>query len=328
MKRSLKNIKPILPRWKQAGKDRQLKQLKLMLKTCLLLVFLFLLIGVIFEAWRGFKSSVWDGKATLYLGVQQGENLWLVKIDRFDQEVIAGKIAPNFILNISRGFGQQQAKNVYRLGELEKISGIGLVSESLALSFGLPVEGVIYLPEKEEDLKLSFILIKSLFGFGGTNLTRWDLLRLLALVNNLRHDQVESFSFINAPGVVSQKRPDGVEVFQIDPKRLDPWLTRDFASFQWVNEACSWQVSNATGHSGLASQIARILANSGIQVVSVNEAEKGQGGIYQSEEAECTAAVFFSQYLNLPLKKESLGDYRTEVRVILDEAFWNNCCSH
>lgn len=327
MARSLPKIKPKLPKWKLMNGAKRKEQFKLMLKTALVLAMVLFLLAIVVELWRSWQKSVWDGQETLYLGFQQGERLWLVKIDKSQEEIIMGEIAPNLVLTLSRGFGEQQARNIYKRGEMEKISGVKMVKESLTWTFGLPVKGVVWLPESKESLNLSLNLSKSLLGIGRTNLTRWDLLRLLWLTKSLRFDQVMDFSFTDLTGALEQVRPDGVEVIILDPERVDSWIAQRLASRELVNETCTWEVNNATAHLGLAAQVARLLHNTGVQVAIVGKAEKSQSGIYLSKETDCQAPDYFSRFLNLPLYEEKDSGSHSEITVVIGEDFWQSCCS-
>lgn len=254
--------------------------------------------------------------------------MWLARAEKELREITVGKIPPNLLLNLSRGYGEQLAKNVYRFGENEKMPAQDLVKESVGLSFGLPVEGVIIFNNKLEDLNLSFVLLKTFFGFGKTNLTKWDSLRLFWFVKDLRLDQAEFFLFSETPGVLRQMRPDGVEVFLLEPEILDSWIGQHFASQELINERCSWEVNNATGHSGLAGMVARILRNSGLQIATIGESGRETGGIFLDEKVDCPSVDFFSKFLEIPVRKSKLEGSRAEVTLILGNDFWQRCCEH
>ena len=327
MRQSIKRSTRKSSKSERQSKKKLKRQWRLMTKTSLVLVSFFILLAVGIEIGRSCWRAVWDGQRTFYLTVQQEETLWLVKLDKNQKEMIIGEIPPNLIVTGARGFGEQQAKNIYKLAEMEKSLDENLIKESMAWTFGLPIEGIIYLPKSVDKFNLKHVLIKKLFGMGETNLARWDLIRLLGFVQSLRFDQINTFSFSQAIGVYKEKRPDGVEILKFDPEQLDIWLSQNFTSRELVNESLSWEVINTTEHSGLAGQVARLLRNTGIQVTKISEGKAQTSGIFSKQKIDSKGLDFFSHFLQLPLKFEESGEFQSDVRVVLGENFWQRCCT-
>jgi hypothetical protein len=318
---------PLIPRWKKVFKLKQKRQWLAWLRVGLWLAGFLIVGSLILEVWRGWRQSLWDGKSTFYLAVQAGETTWLVKVDQQQEEVYAGTIPGNLMVQAAHGFGEYQAKNLYQLGKQEEVGGARLVRESLAWTFGLPVKGVVRFAQGQEELRLPISLTKSLLGFGETNLTRWDRFRLWLTVSGLRQDRQEEFSFAQVPGVSQKQRPDGVTVLVVDESRLDQWLPQRYASMELVNEPYTWEVVNASAYSGLAGQVGRLLRNIGLQVVQVTEGELPQEGIFIDEDVDPAAVSFLSEFFGLPLVKGEPGAHSADIVIGVGDEFARACCT-
>lgn len=312
--------------WKQLIREEHQRQWLALFKAGVWLLLLVLIGSVLFEIWRAFRQSQWDGKRTFYLVVQTGETSWLAKLDKQQEEVYVGQIPGNTLFRTAGGFGEYQAKHLYRLGEQEGVGGAELIRQSAVATFGLPVQAVIRFSAEAKTLHLPAILAKSLLGFGETNLTRWDRLRLWLLVAGLRQDRLEQFSFIQVPGVSEKQRPDGVTVFTLDQDRLDRWLAQRFTSTELVNDPSTWEVINASGQPGLAAQVGRLLRNTGLQVVQVSEGEIPQEAIFTEANIDPSAVEWFSDFLNLPIVTKRPEGSRSDIVVGVGEEFARLCC--
>lgn len=320
-------IPSLVPGWKKALRLKHSRQWSAVLRAGLWLAGFLLVGSLILEVWRGWSQSLWDGKSTFYLAVQAGETTWLVKVDRQREEVYAGKVPGNLMMQAAHGFGEYQAKNLYQLGKQEGIGGARLVRESLGWTFGLPVKGIVRFSQGQEEIRLPMSLAKSLLGFGETNLTRWDRVRLWQTVSGLRQDRQEEFSFAQVSGVTQKQRPDNVPVLVVDESRLDRWLAQRYASMELVNEPYTWEVVNASTHPGLAGQVGRMLRNIGLQVVQVSEGQLPQEGIFTNEDVDSAAVRFLSEFLGLPVVQEEPGTHSADVVVGVGDEFARACCT-
>lgn len=317
------------PSWQASAQEKRRRQWRSFWLSIIVVLLFFLAAAAILEFWKGWRQAIWDGKRTFYFAIQAGETSWLVKLDKDPKEAIAVEIPPDMILSVAKGFGEYQAKSIYKLGELEKSSGSDLLKDSLTLSFGLPVEGVIRFSKPlKQQFSLKFLLLKTVIGLGKTNLTKWDSLRLFLLSQSLRGDQIEIFSFTEIPGVTAQVRPDGLKVWVIEPERLDIWLRQRLVNNELVNETYTWEVINATDHSGFAAQVARLLRNTGLQVVKMSEGEASESQLLVANSINSSGLEFFSHFLDIPIKRGRTDSSQADVKLILGDSFWRRCCSH
>ncbi|OGD62552.1 hypothetical protein A2160_05905 [Candidatus Beckwithbacteria bacterium RBG_13_42_9] len=320
---------PHRPKWKERELIKKRQGLKVLVRAgfyLLLALFFLLAIG---EIWKNWHQALWDNQRTFYFAVQEGETSWLVKADKNQQEAVVIKIPGHTLINTARGFGEYQAKSIYKMGEIEKISGIDLVKESLTWTFGIPVEGVLKFDQETKNLDLKTAFFKASLGWGKTNLTKWDLWRLFLFFNKLRLDQVETVTINDVPGVETKLRLDGVTVLSLDTERLDNWLLSRFTSSEMVNEPYSWEVMNTTMNSGLAAQVARLLRNTGVQVVQVNEGSAQESKIYVDNKVNSQAVRFFSRFLKIPISlSQPDRSSQGEITVVLGNDFWCSCCQY
>lgn len=315
---------------KRNKKQKNKKQKAVALKLALFLIIAITLLGLFFEVWQNFNRSLWDDKETFYFLVGNQKNFLLIKADKQNQNAVLGQIPGNTVLNTAYGFGQVLSQNIYKLAQVEQVSALKFLTDSFSLTFGLPVSGVVFFPgQSENQLHLEKALWLSLFGFGKTNMSRWDTARLAWFFSRLDSSGYTRLNFSDAQGLKKNIRPDGLEVIEIDQKVMDIWLSQKFVNQDLVNEPLTWEVINISDHQGLAGQLSRLLTNIGFQVVQLTRSQdQMEEGVYIGNDAHSKGAFFLAKHLQLDLYTDLLPEgSRGEAVVVVGDQYWQKCCT-
>lgn len=299
--------------------------------TSFLGIVLVFLTGIGWRFYRLLGESSWDGKHQLNLAFQ-AETVFLASFDPGNQSVKILIFPEGTFIQTIHGHGPYRLESVYPLGKLEGRGG-ELLAGSLQEYLGFPVDGYFFLEKEKvilDDPKgiknfLKKTTREMLLREKETNLSRWDLFCLWWLVNRVKGSDILILDLGEHLAFSSVLLPDGTAAVEINQEQLD----RDIQS--WLSdeavrtENLSLAVLNATSHSGLARQGARLITNLGGRVVAVGEKQESR------ERCELRSSKKYRDFYTVSkLGKifgclwtgEELENQRAQVVLILGEDYW------
>jgi hypothetical protein len=200
------------------------------------------------------QESLWDGKSRLSLIQLSDTKIELINLIPEERKKIIWEIDPTIKVEVPFGYGEYQFNKVYNLGELDQIGG-PLLLRTASNFFGIPITA--YRVGRK------------------TNLSWWDEIRfkwqdLLDLNQEVTQDLTLKVAQINQV---------------VNEVTFDPEVAK---------EEIKIAVINATGKSGEASNIARMLTNRGAQVVNVGNTQTQEESQLIIVSADLTKSKVFS----------------------------------
>lgn len=190
------------------------------------------------------------------------------------------------------GYGAYRLNQVYNLGKIEKQEGallLGAVSKFL----GAPLDGYIYIPGLEAEIKSAGDLKKNFLGAGfpleltrkligekaklETDISPVSLLRLWAGARTINLAQINFLDLAKSGLLEKMVLADGSQALTINPERLDTLSKDVFRDFNFEKENYRVEIINTTKTAGLAREAARILTNSGVSVINLGTGEREIG---------------------------------------------------
>lgn len=324
-----------MPSWKVAQSKRQKKR-----KTKLALIVLGIVLAILvlaqgvkfsqllFSPWKlsssGKQNFSWNNQFNINLLVRS-ENISLVSFNPQDQEITILNIPDQTLIEASHGFGSWQLRAIYDLGQLQKgVGGDKLLKDSLSSFFGLPIEGMVEgdLTTLIKDKKLSFFSVPTL----KTDLSLYDLIRLEMELSKVRFDKVKETNLEDSGVLDKQKLADGTQVLQADPVRLDQLLS-ELSDQSITQEHKTIAIFNSTNHPGLAQKAARLIANTGGDVIIVsNGKNKYEKSKISGEKSKTLSRIkqIFEANDTIDPKDEDLVLSRAQINLFLGEDYFNN----
>jgi hypothetical protein len=246
-------------------------------------MFLSGVIGItIWKTYFVLKQSIWDGEHQLNI-VIDAQPVILVSFEPVrDPPLNILTIPEQTQIEIVHDFGFYRLESVTGLAGYEGRIGGQLLAESLSEYLGIPQEAYISeLDIKQADNKnpTSFIsetIWNLLRGHGRTNLSKWDLVRLLWQIK-LRHlDRSSLINLCDDDVCYKETLIDGSEVIKINLEKADR-ITDDYFKDNLIcQESLTISVLNQTSSVGLANTAARMITKIGGRVIQIGE-EKDTG---------------------------------------------------
>ncbi len=289
----------------------------------IILALIFMLLSI--SAFNLWQKRLWDGESRFTIALN-ADPVTIFSIEPTSHKAVLITIPSNTIFDVPYGYGDYLASSIFRLGALDKKRGGGvLFSKSVENSLGIMVDGYVSLKQETlsfplktaEDIrlvksnyfsyiKLPAILWGALTPTYETNLSFLDLIALFFKIKSLRSDQIELINIGELSLLSDRKLPDGAEVKIIDDEIFDSALNDNFQDISIRKELVSFQVVNATDKDQLATQIGRILKNSGINVVSKTTAPK-------TESYLCKLKIFEKKALSSLVVRKVAGHYNCQI---------------
>lgn len=244
------------PRNKQAVKGRG------WLGALILLTLTVVIVGVM---WRG-STVAESGRYNLVVAGEGATSF--VSIDPVERTVFVIDYPPNLAIK-SRSVGEYEVGKLYTLGEYDAEPG-EFVRIKVQGFMKTLIHGYLVMPEKISRLTLLKHLISAVYtGKPKTTLTPVDAVILLTRVGKYDYRQVGTQELLRA-GVIGETEGR----YNYNPDRLQQYL--GLRVFDWGigSEGISVVVINESQESGMASDVAKFLENSGMDVVAVRSGEE------------------------------------------------------
>lgn len=154
------------------------------------------------------------------------------------------ELPPNLVLPIAQGYGTYRVGALVGLDRLEKRQG-QLIVTGLQEVLGIVLDGDY------------------------AHLNWWDRLKLTVEARGRQ----ETIKFEEVVPVTRVVGPDGAQTLQISEADMDKFSSRFLADEAVRAEGIKVTILNATGQTGLARRVARIVTNMGLVVVKLGEAD-------------------------------------------------------
>lgn len=335
-KRVIEKNNSQLPQWK---KKQIVKKEKSFLSAAKLAVFVLLGLVMLFVVWQAIvqlKKPHWDGRSNFNFAISQGDQFLVVSYKPAAKVASVLYIPADTYISLAKGFGEYPAGSVWPLGELEEFGGGRLVQLSAQHFLGVPIGGwgrvdgpKKFFENDEEEIEAGKKELMFLFGkliiSRKTNVSIFDLARIFYNLSALPLSSFKYYSLQKTRSGEYVNLPDGSSVFKVKSEFLDSLVKEVFQDPLVIDEGIIWAVINVTEHRGMALQTARLINNSGGEVMIVYDTDKPIiGGIYCRDKDICkTYSVnMFAESLGLPVIIEDLDESRAEVVLVVDEKYW------
>jgi hypothetical protein len=304
--------------WKKEKKRRRFSKTRdIIIRLVTTLIFITLLWSS-FKVWQSFRRSLWDGQHQINF-VVQANDIAVFSYHVQDQVLNILTIPNKTHLVVAGGFGAYQISNIYKLGEIEKIGGGKLLSRSLQEFLAVPIDGYL-IQTTDSSLQVSSgnlsksglasICFCVLSGSCKTNLTGWDLVRLLLAFNQLKTGQIKISNF-QEEGVSKEKvLPDGSTIMSPDEVTIDNLSVELFSDKAALDEEITVSVLNGTFKGGLANNAGRLVKNLGAELINTTDAdtEYKQSVLYYRNEKIRNSYTFKRLAQIFKVKKIQLND--------------------
>lgn len=285
----------------------------------LILFFLIYFSGEIWQAWR---HSIWQRNRQLYLAVDDSRHMGLMRVDPQFSELKTIIIPEQMELNVAYGYGDYRADKLVFLANQEHIKYGEILQNSLTQTTGIITNGYITSTHPVNDLSRLFLL--ALFKQAKTNLTDWDLLKLLVFNSSLKYGQKNTIELNKTLSLKKVDLPDNTEVYKINKLELKRLMLTEMANPDLLNFTGTLEIFNGTQHSGWAQQIQYILSSSGFDVVGVRQAKQN----YQQTKLTVNRDLY-QQYAVKELVKYlgvkvdiATQNQRADMTLVLGEDLW------
>jgi hypothetical protein len=290
-----------------------------------------LLIVVLFlahEVWMGWKHSVWDGSGYFAFAYESGGEVGYVGINKELEEVFVLKFPDDLMMPLAFGYGEYQVDKIEDLAELDKVEFGELLKNSMTQYLGVVADAYV-VGDRNVDVNVNRLLVKSLFRIARTDLSSWDVIRLLIFVRNLRVEQIKVVDLRDSGVLFEKSLPDGSVVFMTDFETLDNLVLKQLADPVYLADASTWEIYNGTDNSGFAAKMKRLVANSGFDVVGVRQSDQMyEKTVLEVKEDDLTESIqSFADSLGVEVVFVSDESRRSNVRLVLGEDYWRRCCT-
>ncbi len=211
----------------------------------------------------------WDGKTNIYL-VAKTSSTSIFTYKPREKEIIIVNIPDETYIDTALGYGR------WKVGSLFGLGGQELVDRSLSSLLGLPIDGNVRFEgnyQNKNPQQIIDTLRSSPFGFTSlmrdikTNLSPPELWRIYLSLLRVRFDKISYFDLKDLKLLDKVILADGTAALVADPIKIDGFIESKFADATIKEEASSVAVFNGTNHPGLAQKAARIIINSGGNVI-------------------------------------------------------------
>ncbi|OGY20668.1 MAG: hypothetical protein A3A65_00575 [Candidatus Chisholmbacteria bacterium RIFCSPLOWO2_01_FULL_49_14] len=309
------------------------------IKRWLLVLGMVMTLALIGMSLRAYGQRVWKGNDRITIALQTGQSslkssgVYVVSFLKSEKAVSVISFPVGIQVEASGGHGSWKVESLYPLGELNGKGG-ELLKHSLSEFLGVPIQGWIVDEKTDPGMNregvihnLQQILGKSMVAPRTTNLTLWDSFRLLSNLF-LTHTSVGDWVDLSQSKILIQASlPDGSQSYSADPALVDHLSQQLFLQPQLIDEALSIAVVNATEHQGLGARAARLIANSGGEIVGVSDRNQisEETTIIVSSKQNLTsfsAGFLSSQFLaDQVIQGETSGE-RADIVLVVGEGYY------
>ena len=279
-----------------------------------------------YEKGLDFKTRV--NILLINLKSDQVEELALLSYEQKEESLVVIFIPREVEVSLPKNYGTQPLYSSYWLGQTEKEKkGIDILLSSVQIALAVPIDGYIALEEvhfSEENLKK---LKEQLFSFNfflkplkkgwppkqiKTSLSLKDFLQLSWKTKNTRSLDKLEFIYLD-------KTLKGAT---FDPQLLDNTISENLLDTNLASEAKKIEIRNATQVSGMGNFVSRVIANMGLEVVSVkNEEQTTETLIYAKESSRSVAKL--SRFLQAKITKKELPNSQGDIVIVLGRDFYH-----
>lgn len=293
--------------------------------------FFWIALGIfIVSCWYVYKAltgGIWQDQENLNIVVgSEGKSLAVISVSEKDS-VLVMYLDPQVMVDSVYGYGEYKVGSLLKLGSLEKL-GSKLLTRTLQHQLGLKIHDYVSIEvPSSNEIDVAFLkkLIRPMaFSLIGKPLGVTDLVKYVKTISILRPDQIEVIPIHESRLSYTQSLPDESLVYKLDEERLDAFLQTHMRELVFSNTTTSVAIVNTTTYSGLASSLARILLNSGIDVVSLGENQEHlEKSIIMTSIGgkESQIVMFLASLFPFEVKEASIDEYRAEVVILLGEDF-------
>lgn len=282
--------------WKVAQKNTKIKKkTKLALLVLGLIVFLLVLgqtVRIIQSLSSPFSKDVvkvsrsyqWDNDFNLNLVIKT-KGVYLLSYNPSEKRITVIDVPDEAYLEVPGGFGEWQLRSIYDLGQTSQGPGGGeLLKRSLSSFFGIPVDGFIEFKgqlaqksgvEVADFLRQNPLNIAYFLSSITSDLTPWELIRLKLAFSQVRFDKVQDIDLKKLKLMETDRLGDGTQILTADPTKIDSALI-NFIDTKIREEHLGVAIFNATSYPGLAQKAARIITNTGGNVIMTTNANLKQ----------------------------------------------------
>ncbi len=211
------------------------------------------------------------------------EPVWVTTIDSSDGSIVNIRIPSDAYVSAPYGLGQYRIGVLWRLGKIEKKSG-AVLAGAVKTFLGAPVDGWI---GKENDtpkidesglrlvemLKQTFFTPRSFFQNSPTNLSPLQRLYLWWHLGHARAASVVTVDLRSEQVFTPIGLADDTEAVIGDIALVDKVSQRLFRESSIEDNSIVFRVYNSSKAIGLGNNVARILTNIGLHVISVGNGE-------------------------------------------------------
>ncbi len=348
--------------WKKYQKSEKAKKnLYLALFALGLIIFLLILgkaAGFLGSFARPFSSGFtsiknynWDGKSSINIGFAQidpvsnkTKDLSIVSYSPKNLKATVLHISNLVYTDLPKNYGSWRVESIYKLGEEEnpKIGG-ELLKMSLSKLVGLPLDGIIISQKNDgkfEDKISSWrknpISLSSFLSDIKTDLTPFEMARLILSLRGVREDRLISLDFATSSITESKLLPDSSRVLGVDNIRLDSFIRQNLSDESIIDENLTVAIFNATNRGGLAAEVSRVVTNLGANVVIMATAQNLQSeslvlvkpeddALLDTVTYQRLAQVFAPHCLKNTCQSTDpkILSSRAQINIVLGEDYWN-----
>lgn len=292
--------------------------------------FLFFLL-VIFSGIKFFRmnnNSLYDTKNNFNLALEDQQNLYVISFHQQSGLLNILQIPGNIYVPMAKGFGEYPLSSVWGLGEMEPYGGGWLLQLSAQNFLNVPISGWAKVNSQNQNKVTKKTVTNWLVGLlrhNQSNLTRFDILRLLWLVNGLKTSQIIVYQLDQTQASEAVDLPDGSTAYRVQEEYLQKLAKELFSDAQFSADGIVWAVlDNYSQYNSLAVKAAKIIHNIGGEAIPIFARDDKAGGIYCDQEEICNSysAKLLAKTFNLPIKKQELNESRGEALIVLDQNFW------
>lgn len=291
-------------------------------------ILIIILVFVGYEFWQGWKHSIWDGRSNLTFTVEVNNEISYVNINHELEEVNIINFPKNLLMPLAFGYGDYRVDKMKALAKLDKIDFGELLQSSMTQYLGVITDAYI-VNSKVQNYDINSILAWTALKRAKTNMSSWDVIRVLMFTSKLRVEQFKQVDFLDTQAYELITLPDGAEVYGTKYEEFDNFVLKLFANPDFLADGTTWEIFNATNYDGLGAKVKRIVANSGFDVVGVRQTEEFYENSYiELREDNLTVNIEkFSKELGIPIKFTDAGLQRSQIKLVLGNDYWLRCCT-
>jgi hypothetical protein len=251
------------------------------LKTLFWVVLLLLIAGFGWKMYRAWRDRTWTSGGRITV-VVASENPRVYSFSPQDESIIYFDIPKDTQFEVAGNYGEWLAGSLWALGEQEKKRGM-ILQDSVQTNLGIPVDA--WVDSRGEGIfeARSLSVIPALFKALktetlSTNLTFFDRLSLVWGIGRVGQLSRRELNLTREGALDKTVLSDGVPGYVVSPEKTTLVLDvlRDERVFL---EAVTLKITNASGSTGQAAQVSRIVSVLGLRVISVETEKVGYSGV-------------------------------------------------